>query len=200
MTEVAEQSHSPSPAEMEERWHLIYENANSLRTHQDSLRWTISASYVAFLGAALALSKDSTFFAEVRPHLPSALFVVGNVFLLILAVESWYYNVYSSYVNHCEQRFASKQNPDTLPQFRERIGAATTPFHFSFIFVLALVTLTNVFFLHLWLREIEGFLHWVIIGSYSAALIIACRFWSKFTYRLVLLSIKWLFTGSRQDA
>jgi hypothetical protein len=185
---------SPTAKKMEARSPQIYGNANSLRRHQDNLRWTISASYVTFLGAALAFHKDGTVAADVKPFLLPALFCLGNCVLLILAIESWYYNIYNCYVSHCEESFASNQPIMLLQDFRQQIAEATTPFHFSFVFVLVLVALTNILFLHLWLRECQGWTYGLSIGTYLALLYVAFRFWNKFTYR-ILSFVKWVLTG-----
>ena len=180
----------------EERLHLIYENANSLRTHQDNLRWTISAGYFAFLGAALAFFEPNKIPAEIAVHLPKLLFVFSLFFLIILAVESWWYNVFSSYVGDCEAKFSRQHTHEPLFEFRKRIAATTTPFHHSFIFVLAFVALTNILFLHLCLKQfgITGVADKVILSVWLILLCCGCRYWNRLTYGLVLSNLERLLT------
>jgi|SRR6266853_1750437 len=179
-----------------DRAQLLYENANELRTHQDNLHWTIAGSYVALFGASVTLFRKDSMPDLLEPYLVPGLFVVGNFFLLILAVESWYYNVFSTYVKDCEARFARQQPPRPLHDCTKDVAAKTTPFHPSFFFVLLFVACTNSVFLSLWLNKAHSSpaLFWASIATYFVVLFLCCRYWNLLTYKLILRTLERLLS------
>ena len=68
---------------------VVLENAHRYRIHQDLVRWSLLAGYGAFLTATLALIMNKDFLAnqELQTVAAVALFLIGNCYLFVLAVE-----------------------------------------------------------------------------------------------------------------
>ena len=115
----------------------LFENGNRYRLHQDILRWTLLAGYAAFLVGVLSLDTKPDGFAG------AALVGIGLCYMLILAVENFFYNLFAEYVKDCESRIASGNSSRTLKEFSAAESANVGPFHHSFFFALLIVVLGN---------------------------------------------------------
>ena len=127
---------------------LLYDKANSYRLHADNLRWTLLGGYGAFFAAVMLQVKD----AQVQPTLQTALlflalFSVSIFYLFILAVQSWYYNLFGAYVENCEEKLLGGQRLESLAAFTKEERETITPIHFAFSFALYMVALTSLGFL-----------------------------------------------------
>jgi len=84
---------------------LLYEKANTYRLHADNLRWTLLGGYGAFFAAVIFQLKDNPVQQDFQTAaLFFVLFCVSILYLFILAVQSWYYNLFSAYVEDCEEK------------------------------------------------------------------------------------------------
>lgn len=167
----------------------IYQNANSLRMHQDNLRWTILAGYLTFFSASAALMEKSLLPKQPSATIPLFLFIVGNLFLLILAVESWYYNLYSQYVDDCEKKLLEQKPLLPVTEFRESVKGKISPFHYSFIFALLINILGNAFYAHHFLRW-----HTWCLAVYILACVALLITWKYTVYTCFLALLEKLFT------
>lgn len=127
---------------------LLYEKANTYRLHADNLRWTLLGGYGAFFAAVMLQLKDT----GLQPNPQTALlflilFSISLFYLFILAVQSWYYNLFGAYVEDCEERLVSGQKLESLATFTESARATITPLHFGFSFALYIVAFTSLGFL-----------------------------------------------------
>jgi hypothetical protein len=175
----------------------LYRSANDLRKHQDNLRWTVSAGYLVAIGTLTKLFIGENlrcFEPERHSLLLWIVFAAGVCLLAVLAVESWYYNVYSDYVKHCEHRLLNGEKPMALERFTAKVSKRTTPFHFSFFFVLSFFALANGVVLYYcvtpcsdpWARRVIVFFYWILsFGS--------CRYWNNCVYGILLTPLKRLF-------
>jgi len=80
----------------------MYDKAHTLRLHQDNLRWTILGGYFALMGGVLAFLEKGNLCSNQRSAVICFAFVANNLVLLIVAVENWYYNLFTKFVHHCE--------------------------------------------------------------------------------------------------
>jgi hypothetical protein len=134
---------------MNDRDSALYQNANTYRIHQDTLRWSLLAGWAAFFTATIALLGGEKI-SNSKPlfcSLSVVLFLVGNAYLLVLAVENWFYNLFADYVRECEERLIKDTRLRALAEFGHEKGRSIDPFHPSFFFVLLLVVLGNSLYL-----------------------------------------------------
>jgi hypothetical protein len=121
----------------------LYEQANAYRLHQDTLKWNLFAGYVAFFVGVAG-------FHEHLQTLPAVcgilVVIVANLFLLLLAVESWFYKLHSEYVTYCEQflLYPSAAGPPlTSKQYSAQHRHSITPNHPSYSIAMLAVALGN---------------------------------------------------------
>jgi len=166
----------------------MYDNANSLRMHQDNLRWKLLAGYFVFFGTGFTLIERGILPKEPYTQIPLFLFVVGNLFLLILTVESWYYNLYSEYVKICEANLIENKTLETLQKFRDCRAKTISPFHYSYIFALLINICSNALYAYC-------FFGWkkLGIGSYFLISILLLITWKYTVYMFFLHPLNWLF-------
>ena len=137
---------------------LLYKKANTYRLHADNLRWTLLGGYGAFVAALMLQIKDVTGNLDFRTvALFFILFCVSILYLFILAVQSWYYNLFSEYVEYCENKIVREERLVSLSDFTEldkenvsekiKVKNSITPLHPSFSFALYVVALTSMGFL-----------------------------------------------------
>lgn len=115
-----------------------FRNGNSYRLHQDTLRWTLLAGYAAFLVAIIGLT--------VKPDvwLGISIVAIGICYMFILAVENFFYNLFSEYVKDCEAKRDAKDELRTLRQFAKDEAKRIGPFHHSFFFAMVIVLFGNI--------------------------------------------------------
>lgn len=134
---------------MKEANRLIYEKSNVYRLHADNLRWTLLGGYAAFFTAAATLltsgnSQSPTEFITLN----ITLFITSNAYLLILAVQNWFYNLFAKFVKECEERLSKGVDLRPLEDFAVEEGAHVTPIHPAFFFAELIIALTSFYFLY----------------------------------------------------
>jgi hypothetical protein len=128
----------------------LYENANKYRLHQDTIRWTLLAGYAAFFAATATLLMSEPVQACVRWRiaLSLVLFAIGAAYLIVLAVENWFYNLFSGYVRDCEENITLKQSLRTMAAYSKDAAPHISPFHPSFYFAELILLAGNGFYLY----------------------------------------------------
>jgi hypothetical protein len=188
---------------------LIYEKSNSYRIHSDNLRWTLLGAYFVFFSAAINQLLANINQKELAvAGLFFILFIVSMAFLLILAVQNWFYNLFAQYVNECEQRLIRNINLRTMQEFSIEKGKDITPFHPAFIFALIVVLLgsclcfsfsLNSFVLFLSLSNSPLILPVIFILSVVIAFpvfIYLFRHWDKKVYKGFIIKYSNIFKES----
>ncbi len=122
---------------MEESDRLIYEKSNTYRLHADIVRWALLGGYAAFFGATITIAQDIGFF----------LFIVSVLYLFVLAVQNWFYNLFALFVKECECRLAKNQKLRPIEEFAKSVGVTVNPFHPAFFFSMLAVVASSVAFL-----------------------------------------------------
>jgi len=160
---------------------VMYDKAHVLRLHQDNLRWTILGGYFALMGGVLALLEKGTLCSEQQSVVAWFAFVANNLILLIIAVENWYYNLFTKFVHHCEGSLVQNSQPKTLKEFQNQNAASVSVFHYSYAFLYFIVILANIFFAHQYLR-------WnpVCLFIYPAVVLVLLLFWRQTIFRFIL--------------
>jgi hypothetical protein len=106
--------------------------------------------------------------AALSISLSIVLFLIGTCYLVLLAIENWFYNLFADYVKETEDRLMCKREVRPLSHFAKDKGHVTNPFHPSFYFALVAVTLGNTFFI---IISLNRFLDALSAG----AVIILCK-------------------------
>jgi hypothetical protein len=179
---------------------LLYEKANTYRLHADNLRWTLLGGYGAFFAAVMFQIKDNTIQQDFQTAaLFFMLFCVSILYLFILAVQSWYYNLFSAYVEDCEEKLIGAQRLESLSTFSHTAKKSITPLHPAFSFALYVIALTSIGFLLPVVRylffvfkfDFQQNIAWVVGFSillfvvYVRVFNFMFRNWQKFTYPLI---------------
>ncbi len=191
---------------------LIYEKSNTYRLHADKLKWTLLGGYGAFFAAAASLlSPDisSPGVQDVAVNL--LLFVFSVLFLIALAVQNWFYNLFSKFVKECEGRLVKNERLRSLEDFAVDQGKYVNPFHPSFFFAELVVGVTSFYFLFASLyssillfigKSIDTFPIWLkilfVLGLLLVLLIlfvvyfwilnvVLFRQWDKYIYRRLII-------------
>ena len=126
---------------------LIYENSNTYRLHADNLRWTLLGGYAVFFTAAATLLSNTRLDPIDTSILKLTLFIVSNVYLLVLAVQNWFYNLFSKFSKDCEYRLLKGKNLRSLEKFTKKKGSHINPVHPAFFFAELIIALTSFYFL-----------------------------------------------------
>lgn len=140
---------------------IMYEKAHALRLHQDNLRWTILGGYFALLGGVLALLEKGNLSHDQYSWVACFAFGANNLILLIMAVENWYYNLFTEFIHYCEDCLINKFQPKSLDQFTKENCKSITVFHYSYFFVYLIVILANILFAHQYLQCKPTWLAWL---------------------------------------
>jgi hypothetical protein len=180
---------------------LLYEKANTYRLHADNLRWTLLGGYGAFYAAVMLQLRDNN---SIEPNLQTAvlflaLFGVSVLYLFILAIQSWYYNLFSAYVEDCERKMVKRQRLVSLAQFTETAKEHITPLHPAFSFAIYVIALTSLGFLIPFAQYLLSYFKidtqqniagWISVAvlwlvMYIIALNLLFRRWQRFTYPII---------------
>lgn len=133
---------------MKEANRLIYENSNTYRLHADNLRWTLLGGYAAFFAAAATLLTSGGNQSSMENVIINlTLFIVSNAYLLVLAVQNWFYNLFAKFVKECEERLSKGEDLRPMEEFAVQKGAYVNPFHPAFFFAEIVIALTSFYFL-----------------------------------------------------
>jgi hypothetical protein len=180
---------------------LLYEKANTYRLHADNLRWTLLGGYGAFFAAIMFQLKDD---GSVEPNIQIvvlflALFGVSIFYLFMLAVQSWYYNLFSAYVEDCEKKMINGQRLISLSEFTGTTKKYITPLHPAFSFAIYVIALTSLGFLLPLVRyllfyfkiDAQQNIAWLIglailwLAVYIGVFNLLFRRWQGFTYPII---------------
>lgn len=135
---------------------LIYQNSNTYRIHADNLRWSLLGGYAVFLAAITGFSQsDSGIISINDPSISLLAFLLSFIYLWILAVQNWFYNLFARWVDDCENKLINGVQLVSLHQFAGENGAAINPFHPAFFFAEVLVGSVAYFFLTLTIKNIS---------------------------------------------
>jgi len=127
---------------------LIYEKSNNYRLHADNLRWTLLGGYAAFFTAAATLLSSGRFTDPAAiAIINSILFIASNLYLLMIAVQNWFYNLFAKFVMECEDRLSKGQDLRPLEEFAVENGKNINPFHPAFFFGELIIAFTSFYFL-----------------------------------------------------
>lgn len=119
---------------------LIYEKSNRYRLHADVVRWALLGGYAAAFAAMLQVQSNT--------NINYLFFAISVVFVFVLAVQNWFYNLFAGFVRECECRLVEGTNLRPLEAFAKSEGENNTPYHPSFIFALVTVLLTSTVFMY----------------------------------------------------
>jgi len=155
----------------------LHQQANAYQIHQDTLRWNLFAGYVAFFAGVVS-------FREHIHELPVlcgiGIVILADLYLLLLAVESWHYNAFVRYVDFCERLLVARAGADqplTAAEFTASHRLSITPNHPSYSLAMLVVALGNSGLVEL-LCPAHRYLHFVAqafsfsFGFYGSALFI----------------------------
>lgn len=188
---------------------ILCENANRYRIHQDTLRWSLAAGYAGSLAATLValptMEQNST---GLPVLISTGLFVFGHVYLVVLGVENWFYNLFAKYVAECEQKLADGGKLEPLSKFTEKNREAISPLHPSFSFVLLLAVFGNCVFLVKAMRPVLLLLcpcmlplaalrvSLLVAALYSAICALSVRRWNAMVYKPLIEPMQSLYNSS----
>jgi hypothetical protein len=173
---------------------LIYQNANTYRLHADNLRWTLLGGYAAFVAAVLAATSNN----------PTSLVflllsICSGAYLLILAVQNWFYNLFARFVDDCEFRLARGIRLRTLKDFTYEASRTVNPFHPAFLFALAIVAVAAYVFAVLFAETLyiplvsEWLNDWFLSGVRVVFYVVSFYFYFRALHRILLLWDEWVF-------
>jgi sulfite exporter TauE/SafE len=121
---------------MEDADKLIYEKSNTYRLHADNIRWALLGGYAAFFGATIQIANT--------PPIGVVLFLIAIVYLIVLGVQNWFYNLFALFVKECESRLAANERLRPLEDFAQEVGGEVNPFHPAFFFAMLVVVVSAV--------------------------------------------------------
>ncbi len=173
----------------------IYKNINKYRLHADRVRFTLFLGYLTAFAAILyylsskaitSLSSDIIVFCIV-------IYVVSILYLIILAIQNWYYVLFAKFKNECEERLLNKTKLRSLSKYAEDNGSRINPNHPAFILVFLIYCLINsyiAFVLLTFIMDSLGYYFIIAVKLIIIALMVATH--------LVLLNImmrnwNWVF-------
>ncbi|MCF7965503.1 MAG: hypothetical protein K9L79_08180 [Methylobacter tundripaludum] len=173
---------------------LIYQNANTYRLHADNLRWVLLGGYATFLVGMLSTQNNIL----ESPVVAIGLAAISFLYLLILAVQNWFYNLFARFVDECESRLASKENLRPLQEFAKEKGKDITPFHPAFYFALVIQPLGITIFLYKGFAAIcKTEMPLLLWSAVFFAILLVMHFlfkgWNKFIYKGLIVKLSNLY-------
>lgn len=169
----------------------LFKTATTYRIHQDTLRWTLLAGYAAFLVGILSI--DVSKFSNLIKIL---LVAIGICYMFILAVENFFYNLFSEYVKDCELRLSTKESLRTLKEFSENKANMISPFHHSYFFAMLVVLLGN-FTISSTIGNSK--IELIVNGLNTFAFILIFFMWRRFVYPYIVIPIQKIFEVRDED-
>jgi hypothetical protein len=184
---------------------LVYQKANTYRLHADNLRWTLFAGYLAVFGTVYK-------FCGFEIYL--ALWFFSLLYLFIMSVQHWFYNLFSQYTADCEERILHDKPLMSLKTFAKHCGAFIKLDHPAYTFALVIVSICASIFcsrsLFFSKSLIEFFRSNKCFGSdnysrniYIISMIVHILFvvslsrcWRKFIYNIIIKGWANLWGGS----
>jgi hypothetical protein len=133
---------------------LVYQASVTYRLHLDNLRWTLLGGYAIFLAAIVGLSQLTTnTIAISQPSISLLAFILSFVYLWILAIQNWFYNLFARWADDCETQLIGGNPLLSLQTFAKYAGPTISPFHPAFFFAEILVGSVAYFFLTLTIKN-----------------------------------------------
>ena len=184
---------------------LIYQNCNTYRLHADKLRWALLGGYVVFLAALVGLSRGNNANVSLDdPRITFLSFFLSFAYLGILAVQNWFYNLFSQWVGECENRLINGERLRGMGSFAKERGRTITPYHPAFFLALLLVGLVAYYFgvltLSLVVPQIVGWVDpyqvWAwLVGMilYFTILHLFFRKWNSMIYEPIIVKLSNLY-------
>ena len=175
---------------MDELKTKLFENGNTYRIHQDTLRWTLLAGYAAFLVGILSLDK--------KPDglIAAGLVTIGICYMFILAVENFFYNLFAEYVKDCEKNIAENKTPRTVRDFTDTECKNIGPFHHSFFFALIVVLCGNAIVAS---GVCTAVLRWSLYVADALCFLLVFLGWRVFVFPWIVLPLQSIFDVSEPD-
>ncbi len=168
---------------------LLYQNINTYRLHADNLRFQLFLGYLAAFVAILSYLftlKDVPVISTQAAILCIALYLVSLLYMLVLAVQNWFYILFAKYMGECETRLRHGIHLRTLQEFTSEKGCKINPNHPAFNFVLLIYCI---------LESILGFLVFVLLIpshlTYRLSGLMAFGILCLHVFLLSLMLIKW---------
>lgn len=164
---------------------LLYEKSNTYRIHADNLRWILLGGYAAFFGATIQYTNNAS--------IGVLLFFVSICYFFVLAVQNWYYNLFSRYVKDCEMRLKEKSPLLSMKEFNDVNSASVNPFHESYFFAYVCVLMASSVYL------VKGFelglwLAMLLILVLLVALFFSMKCWNFIVYETIIKRLSSLFS------
>lgn len=189
---------------------LIYENSNKYRLHADNLRWTLLGGYAAFFAALLSMFKSSPTTSIINnTAITSLIFIISFLYLWILAIQNWFYNLFARWVDDCEYRLVKEIKLRPLQDFASSKGSTVNPYHPAFFLAEIIVGILSFCFLALTIKNINipvisKFLQtipkWIITAlwivlfcSYFGFLNFVFKKWDKYVYKRIIVKLSNLY-------
>ncbi len=189
---------------MDKKTELIYNKGNSYRLHTENLRWILLGGYAVFFTTAIQSLQTKTGLGKAG--FAFAAFFISILVLLILAIQSWYYNAYADFVKECEDRISKNVDLRTHANFLEEKARFITPFHEAFFFAMIGVVGTSSWFLFTAYKAFISEFQYKLTftGNFLAILvcfiflsIIFCcsiRWWNDIIYKRIIKRLNDLLT------
>jgi len=119
------------------KFELVYTKANTYRLHADKLRWTLFGGYLIIFGAVIK---------NISGWLYCEMWVFSLLYLLIVSVQHWFYNLFAGYVSDCERKLINGEELRSLDDYADIYGPYIKLKHPSYTFVLLIIALCSSYF------------------------------------------------------
>ena len=116
---------------------IIYANAHSYRLHADKLRWTLFGGYLIIFGAVVE---------NISGVMYLVMWMFSILYLLIVSVQHWFYNLFSGYASDCERKLINGDRLRSLDDYAEIYGRFIKLVHPAYTFVLLIISITSSYF------------------------------------------------------
>lgn len=170
---------------------LLYEKSNTYRLHSDKTRWMLLGGYAAFFGVTIEMAKT--------PAYGIFFFFVAIIYLMVLGVQNWFYNLFALYVTECEHRIVNDKRLRPLEEFAQANGSRVNPFHPAFFFAMMVVVASAVTFLTVSMNLGTGISAVLAVGIYGAVLL-CFKHWDVVIYRPLIRRFSNLFRQGEDGA
>jgi hypothetical protein len=177
---------------------LVYQNANIYRLHADNVRWLLLGGYATFLVGMLSVQNNIL----ESPLVAIGMSAISVLYLLILAVQNWFYNLFARFVDECEFRLVALQDLRPLKEFAIEKGEYITPFHPAFYFALLIIPLGITLFLYkgfapIYKTEKSLSLWLVVFITVLTMMHFVFRNWNEIVYKGLIVKLSNLYSKNR---
>jgi hypothetical protein len=116
---------------------LIFTNAHTYRLHSDKLRWTLFGGYLIIFGAVIK---------EITGSLSLIMWSFSMLYLFIVAVQHWFYNLFAGYASDCDSRLLNNEDLRSLNEYSNVYGKYVKLNHPAYTFALLIISLCSSYF------------------------------------------------------